>query len=176
MDSLHLQKPQPFWHPLVAGITLGFVLLLAFLITGHGVGASGFFTRLSATISNWIAPTWTMANQYFGPFVQGTTSPLSSWITWEIVGVVVGALAGSLVGRRFRLTIERGIDVTHGRRLFLAFVGGILVGFGARLARGCTSGLGLSGSATLAVAGFVFLIGFFAAGLVVSHLLRREWP
>jgi hypothetical protein len=38
------------------------------------------------------------------------------------------------------------------------------------LATGCTSGLGLSGSATLAVAGFVFLGGFFVAGLLVCRL------
>ncbi|MCO5126333.1 MAG: YeeE/YedE family protein [Rhodobacteraceae bacterium] len=38
------------------------------------------------------------------------------------------------------------------------------MGFGSRLARGCTSGLGLSGGATLAVSGFVFLAGFFLAG------------
>lgn len=175
MDGPDLQRPQPFWHPLTAGVALGFVLLLAFLITGHGVGASGFFTRLSVALSDWIMPAWTAANTYFGPFVQGATTPLSSWITWEIVGVVIGGVTGSVVSRRFRPTIERGISIGLGRRLSLAFIGGMLVGFGARLARGCTSGLGLSGSATLAVAGFVFLIGFFAAGFAVSRFLRREW-
>ena len=41
--------------------------------------------------------------------------------------------------------------------------GGMLSGFGASLAGGCTSSLGLSGGATLAVAAFVFLIAFAAA-------------
>jgi uncharacterized membrane protein YedE/YeeE len=60
-------------------------------------------------------------------------------------------------------------------RLGLALAGGILSGFGARVAAGCTSGLGLSGSAVLATAGFVFLIGFFGAGLMTGFLTRRLW-
>ena len=51
----------------------------------------------------------------------------------------------------------------------------LLAGFGARLARGCTSGLGLSGGAALAVGGFVFLMAFFIAGFAVSYLTRRIW-
>ena len=86
-----------------------------------------------------------------------------------------GGLASSLISGRFRATIERGPNTTPARRLVTALAGGVLVGFGARLARGCTSGLGLSGGATLAVAAFVFLIAFFAAGFVVMRLVRREW-
>jgi len=71
--------------------------------------------------------------------------------------------------------VERGRGAGVGGRLVYAFAGGALAGFGARLARGCTSGLGLSGGATLAVAGFVFLLTFFAAGFVVSLAMRREW-
>jgi uncharacterized membrane protein YedE/YeeE len=54
--------------------------------------------------------------------------------------------------------------------LLKALAGGVLAGFGARIAAGCTSGVGLSGSAVLGVAGFVFLGAFFVAGLVVSRL------
>lgn len=167
--------PRPFWHPLTAGILLGLVLLATFLITGHGLGASGFFSRLATAVGNWLAPAWTAANAYFGPSVQGGVNPLPSWITWEVVGVIIGALAGSLGSGRFKAMIEGGPSTAAGNRLAYAFAGGTLVGFGARLARGCTSGLGLSGSATLAVAGFVFLIFFFAAGFAVSYATRRAW-
>lgn len=71
--------------------------------------------------------------------------------------------------------VEGGPATALGMRFAYAFGGGMLVGFGGRLARGCTSGLGLSGSATLAVAGFVFLIFFFAAGFGVSYFTRRAW-
>src|SRR5664280_3759721 len=92
---------RPFWPPLTAGIALGLVLLATFLLTGHGLGASGFFARFTAWLGGEIVPTATQTNAYLGPFLKGVTNPLASWITWEIVGV--------------------------------------LTGFGARLARGCTS-------------------------------------
>ena len=166
---------QPFWHPLVAGIALGGVLLLTFLLSGHGLGASGFVTRLAAGVSGVLAPAWSAANAYFGPYFGEGVALLNSWIGWEALGVLIGALAGSMVSGRFRAMIERGAGKAATSRLAYAFAGGVLVGFGARLARGCTSGLGLSGSATLAVAGFVFLLAFFAAGFAASYLMRGRW-
>ena len=49
---------------------------------------------------------------------------------------------------------------------------GRLWGTAVRVSAGCTSGLGLSGAATLAIAAFVFLATFFAAGLLMSRLTR----
>jgi hypothetical protein len=46
--------PRPFWGPLRAGLSLGAVLLLTFMLTGHGLGATGFTTRLTA----WLGATW----------------------------------------------------------------------------------------------------------------------
>lgn len=51
-------------------------------------------------------------------------------------------------------------------------IGGLLARFGARIAAGCTSGLGLSGAATLSIAAFVFLGAFFVTGLIVSRLVK----
>lgn len=166
-------QPRPFWPPLVAGIALGGVLLFAFLVTGHGLGASGFFARLAAWLGSVLAPAWAETNSYFAPFLRG--NPLQGWITWEMIGVVLGGLAGALAAGRFRPGIEHGPRIGSGSRLGYALAGGVLVGFGARVAQGCTSGIGLSGSATLALAGFVFLAGFFLAGFATSALMRRAW-
>jgi len=167
-------QPRPFWHPLAAGGLLGVALLLTFLITGHGLGASGFFARMAAWVAAQLAPGWAAANGYFSPFLQAG-NPLFSWISWEVVGVLIGGLLGAVGAGRFRLGIERGPQLGTGSRLLFALVGGVLVGFGARLAQGCTSGVGLSGAATLAVAGFVFLAGFFIAGFATAHVTRRLW-
>ena len=164
---------RPYWHPLAAGLVLGGALFLTFLASGHGLGASGFFTRATAALWGWVAPAQAAANPYLGGFFAGKV--LDSWITWQVVGVMIGALAGSLSSGRFRPMIERGASINTAQRLAFALAGGMLVGFGARLARGCTSGLGLSGSATLAVSGFLFLIFFFAAGFAVAAVSRRIW-
>ena len=57
----------------------------------------------------------------------------------------------------------------------LALVGGVLAGFAARLARGCTSGQGLVGGAELSVGAWVFLMCIFAGGWMVAWFVRKQW-
>jgi len=83
---------RPFWPPWVAGIALGLVLLLTFVLSGHGLGASGAATDLVAGVGLQVAPEAIKANSYLGPMVADG-SPLGSWLSWEIVGVAIGALA-----------------------------------------------------------------------------------
>ncbi len=165
--------PKPFWPPLYAGIGLGFTLLGMFIVSNHGLGAYGFIRRLEAQLIAWIAPAWGQTQPFFQSFLAG--QPLDSWITWEIMGLALGALVASFLGRRWHWRIERGRGISNRQRLGFAFGGGLLAGFGAALADGCTSGLGLSGAATLALAGFVFLAAFFAGGVAVARLTRRIW-
>jgi uncharacterized membrane protein YedE/YeeE len=162
---------RPFWSPLMAGVALGLVLLLTFVLTGHGLGATGASTRMTAWLGLAVAPAATQANSYLGPMVQGG-NPLASWISWQVIGVAIGALVAAFLGGRFRVQLDGARSVGAPRRLVAALGGGLLAGFGARVAAGCTSGLGLSGAAPLAIAAFVFLGLFFATGLIVSRLVK----
>lgn len=164
------EVPQrPYWPAWVAGLSLGVVLLLTFVFTGHGLGATGFTTRLSAWLGDVVAPRWTLANDYLGPMIEDG-SVLSSWITWQVLGVLLGALVSGVLAKRLAWRVEGAATAGRTGRLLKALAGGILAGIGARIAAGCTSGVGLSGAAVLSVAGFVFLGAFFAAGLVASRL------
>lgn len=162
---------KPFWHPLVAGVALGLVLLLTFVWTGHGLGATGASTRLSAWLGSVFAHDATVGNAYLGPLLAHG-NPMPNWITWEVIGVALGALASAMLARRFRIQLDGARSVGSTKRMATALVGGMLSGFGARVAAGCTSGLGLSGAATLSIAAFVFLAVFFVAGLVATKLIR----
>ena len=168
-------KTRPIWNSHLAGVLLGLVLLLTFLLTGHGLGASGAPTALAAVASNVIAPAATEGGEYLGPMVADGNNPLDSWIVWEVLGVGIGALLAAWWSGHLRVRVEGPPRLHNPGRLALALAGGILSGFGARVAAGCTSGLGLSGSAVLATAGFVFLIGFFGAGIMTGFLTRRLW-
>ena len=164
------ELPQrPYWPAWAAGLALGVVLLLTFVFTGHGLGATGFTTRLSAWLGDFAAPQWTLANDYLGPMLEDG-SVLSSWITWQVLGVFLGALVSAWFAGRMAWRIEGEASAGRVGRLLKALAGGILAGVGARIAAGCTSGVGLSGAAVLSVAGFVFLGAFFAAGLVAARL------
>jgi uncharacterized membrane protein YedE/YeeE len=161
-----------FWPPLWAGVVLGLVLLLTFVWTGHGLGATGATTRLSAWLGLQLAPAATSGNAYLGPMVEAG-HPLSSWISWQVLGVALGALASAFWAGRLRVQFDGERRAGRGVRLLKALTGGVFAGFGARVAAGCTSGLGLSGAATLSIAAFVFLAVFFVAGLQVTRVMRR---
>jgi uncharacterized membrane protein YedE/YeeE len=57
----------------------------------------------------------------------------------------------------------------------LAFLGGAIMGYGARLARGCTSGQALSGGAVLSVGSWAFALAIFASAYAVAWFFRRLW-
>ena len=162
---------KPFWRPAVAGIALGLVLLLTFMLSGHGLGASGAASHLVADVAVRIAPDATRANAYLGPMVADD-APAVTWISWEVLGIAIGALVSAFLAGRFRVRLDRVQSSSSRQRLIKALLGGVLSGFGARVSAGCTSGLGLSGAATLAIAAFVFLGLFFATGLIVSRLVK----
>jgi hypothetical protein len=142
--------------PYVAGVGLGLVLLASFVFAGRGLGASGAFTRVAATI----APLPT-AND--------------PWLLYEIAGVIIGGFASALLAGRVRREVERGPRLSSTSRLGLAFAGGAAMGLGAVLARGCTSGLALTGGALLSVGSWIFMLAAFAAAYAIAPLLRRAW-
>lgn len=57
------------------------------------------------------------------------------------------------------------------KALALLLIGGLLVGFGARYAGGCTSGHSISGISNLQLPSFIATIGFFIGGLIMIHLI-----
>lgn len=74
---------------------------------------------------------------------------------WLIIGLVLGSLAAALPGRRFR------IEPLTAPGAVSALLGGLLLGWGAMTAIGCTFGVLLSGIQAFALSGWIF-----AAGLV----------
>ena len=96
---------KPFWPSVAAGIALGLVLLLTFLMTGHGLGASGAFTDVVAGAGLTLAPEATQANRYLGPKVADG-NPIGSWMTWEVLGVFIGALIAAFMAGRFRVQLD----------------------------------------------------------------------
>jgi uncharacterized membrane protein YedE/YeeE len=74
-----------------------------------------------------------------------------------------------------KLGIDKGAHVSTAKRLVLAVLGGVAMGFAARLARGCTSGQALTGGAALSLGSWVFMMAVFTGGYLVAPLVRREW-
>jgi formate dehydrogenase gamma subunit len=170
-----LRAPE-YWPPYAAGLGLGLTLLAAFVVIGQGLGASGAFTRWLAALLGAVAPGYTSASPYWGNYFQpGQQSPLFDFLVFEIIGAAAGGLVSGWLSGRLRLAVDKGPRISTRTRYALALGGGILTGFGARLARGCTSGLALSGGAVLSAGAFLFMMSVFAAGFIGAYFMRRYW-
>lgn len=168
-------RAKPFVNPYVGGAILGVVLFLAFLLTGNGLGASGGIARVLVSMEDKVAPEHVDRTAYLLKMAGGDKNPLNSWIVFVTLGVLLGSFVSSLVHRRLKVETQKGPRISVKTRWLLAFLGGTLMGYGARLARGCTSGQGLSGAATLAVGSWVFLMAVFAGGFALAWFVRKEW-
>jgi hypothetical protein len=156
-------------------VGVGAVLVLAYVIMGRGLGASGAFSALVASGVAAVAPAHAAANPAVSGYSAGGTNPLRDWLVIEVVGVALGGLLSAVAAGRFRIGIERGPRISDRGRLAYAFGGGLVMAFGAKLARGCTSGLALSGGALLSVGAWIFVVAAFAAGYAAAPLVRRQW-
>jgi len=163
-------------NPYLAGVGLGLVLLLAYVLVGRGLGASGAFSAVVAVIVNAVAPAHAQSNEFYRGYLEnGFGSPFKSFLVFEVLGVAVGGFLSGALSGRLKRTVERGPRMSAPGRIVLAILGGALMGFGAKLARGCTSGQGLSGGAVLDLGSWTFMIMVFAAGYAGAYFLRREW-
>jgi hypothetical protein len=161
-------------NPYAAGIGLGLVLLSTYAVMGHGIGASGAFATTTAAAVDAVAPAHAAANSYYRSY-NDAGSPFASWIVIEVLGIVAGAFVSALFAGRLRRGIERGPHAAASTRLAWAFAGGSLMGFASRLARGCTSGLALTGGAALSVGSWVFMLALFGAAYALAPALRKQW-
>jgi hypothetical protein len=163
--------------PYLAGIAIGLVLLAAYASAGRGLGASGAFATLVATGMAVVEGSARVsASPATAPYLtSGFTSPLHDWLVLELLGVVAGGFASAWLAGRTKLAIERGLGISSRQRLVVAVAGGVLMGFGAKLARGCTSGQALSGGALLAAGSWIFIATCFATGYALAPFARRLW-
>jgi uncharacterized membrane protein YedE/YeeE len=164
-----------YMNPYVAGTLLGMVLLLAIFLTGHGIGASGAMRNCAISIVNTIDRTHTESSEYYLRYVGEGKKPLKSWITFEIMGVLVGAFVSGAFSKRLKLSTEKSPRISNTVRLIFAFIGGAFFVYGAQLARGCTSGAALSGMAVLSVAGFVTMVAIFGSAYIFAWIFRKLW-
>ena len=171
-----VRGPRPYSNPYLAGFGLGLVLLAAFVIMGRGLGASGAFSSAVAAAVQGVAPQHTRANEFYSEYLgDGSVNPLMDWLVFEVIGLFAGGLISGALAGRISKSIEKGPSIGSRARLCFAFTGGALMGIGAKLARGCTSGQALTGGALLGVGSWAFMLAVFAGGYAMAWFMRRQW-
>jgi uncharacterized protein len=165
-----------YWNPYIAGIGLGLTLLAAFVIMGRGLGASGGFSTMVSYGVGKLAPAHAWSNGMYSSYLKSAPGhPLADWVIFEILGVVIGGFLSGWTAHRLRLRVERGPRIGSWPRLMLAFCGGALMGFAAKIARGCTSGQALTGGALLNLGSWVFMLAIFAGAYMLAYFVKRQW-
>ena len=163
--------PSRAWNPYVAGALSGLLLVLSVFVTGKYFGASTTYVRAAGYVESAVDAERVSAMAYFIKEV-----PKLDWQFLFVVGIILGSIGAALASRTFRIQsvpdrFAARFGPAPGKRYLLAFIGGAIAMFGARLADGCPSGHGLSGSLQLAASGFVALICFFIGGLIMARLV-----
>jgi uncharacterized membrane protein YedE/YeeE len=164
------------WSPYAAGVLIGLLQIPAFLIIETALGASSSYVTVGGLIASWFDPS-ILQVEYVARHVA--TSAKNWWQVALVGGIGIGALLSAKLSGAVRKPISpiwaRALDSSSpSRRYSVAFVGGFLMLFGARLADGCTSGHGLSGMAQLSVGSTVAVAAMFAGGIGVALLMLRR--
>jgi hypothetical protein len=164
-----------YWHPYLGGLLLGLVLFSSFFLTGNGLGASGGLNRLVVFVEDLIAPAHIDRVPYLLKMAGGDKNPLDDWIIPMIFGTLVGGFVSGWLNGRLQVETNKGPNITKKTRWVTAFIGGAIMGYGARMARGCTSGQALSGGAVLSLGSWVFMFAVFGGAYALAYFVRKLW-
>lgn len=173
MKTLHFKKKR--WSPYIVGSLIG--ILLSFLLTlGYTIGVSTGIARSAALIQYFLSKDSISHNSYF--FTLLNDQPLFDWKILFIIGIFFGALLTSKYSDEKphctqTLWVKRFGTSKIGRYL-TAFVGGIFLSVGARIANGCTSGHAISGGGQLSLTSWIFIISLFSVAIPTSMLIYSK--
>jgi uncharacterized membrane protein YedE/YeeE len=175
LKKLFSKPSKPYWNPYFGGVLLGTVLFISYFLTGNGLGASGGLSRYVAYIEDLIAPGHIDQVPYLISMAGGEKNPLDNWIVMVSTGVILGGFISGLINGRTKFETNKGPNISKQKRWLIAFIGGIFFTYGARLARGCTSGQALSGGATLSAGSWVVMFAIFGGAYALAYFVRKLW-
>ena len=161
----------PEWSPHVVGIGIGLLSCVAFVLSDKPIGCSTAFARTSGMLEQLVRGPKVRDMAYFRQVV-----PEIDWEWMLVIGVFIGAtLSATLSGDRQAPEVSPVWRARFGDsqalRLTAAFVAGGLMMFGARLAQGCTSGHGISGTLQLAISSWLFILLAFGIATVTAWIV-----
>ena len=170
-----LSVPSSPLKPYLVGTGIGVLSWLAFAVVAQPLGITTALSEVSGAVTGLVTgQDFVKANSYWAK-----TIPAWDYGTLFLIGTLLGGLLGAVTARGFRIEWAPQVWTEHfgasrPKRFAAALLGGFLTMYGARLAGGCTSGNGISGSLQLAVSGWTFMAVMFATGLATALILFRS--
>lgn len=160
------------WSPYAVGAGIGLLSWIVFVVVANPIGITTAMSQIAGGLATPVVGAEAVAQN---PYWARNPLRLDYGILF-LVGTFLGALASALLTRTWKLesvpTVwEERFGPSVAKRYAVAFIGGAMAMYGARLAGGCTSGNGISQGLQLAVVGWTFLVAMFATGLLTAWLL-----
>ena len=161
----------PAWSPYLVGAGIGLLSWLTFYFADKAIGASSFYATIAGFLGKLVARRHTESLQYYQ-----SNPPRVDWAFVFILASIIGGFIAAWSGGEIRnewlhpMWTDRFGDSVLFRGL-IGFVGGVLMAIGARMAGGCTSGNGISGTLQLNAGSWLAVIAMFIGGVVTAWLL-----
>ncbi|MBY0099209.1 selenium metabolism membrane protein YedE/FdhT [Mesobacillus maritimus] len=149
--SLYNKIFKEYWNPYIAISLAGLVSALYFSLTSTVWAVTGEFTRFGGHILQWFGIDVSQWAYFNLVGLEGT--PIGRSDGWIVIGMLVGALIMILLSNSFKIRIPN-----QKRRLVQGFIGGIIAGFGARLALGCNLAAFFTGVPQFSFHAWVFML------------------
>ena len=149
--------PLGWQHYWVGGLLIGCGAALLFVLTGRIGGMSTVFS------SSW---SYVVQRPFFQ---QARFVDSRSWRLVYALGLVLGALL-------WWLGLAGGVPEATAVSVWQLLVGGFLVGYGARLGNGCTSGHGICGLGSLQWPSLLAVLTFMATAFLSANVMARWLP
>lgn len=166
------------WSPYLVGTGIGMLSWITFAWMNKALGVSTTMVRATGAMERVVAKSHVESNAYFVKYL-GTVAEPKPVFEWQFALVIMlffGALlAAKLAGSKFEEQVPRLWAWRFGPSKWIryigAFLGGVILLFGARLAGGCTSGHAISGALQLAVSSWAFFIAMIVGGAITAFIL-----
>jgi hypothetical protein len=175
LAALFNRPKKAYVHPYFGGLVLGLVLFLSIFFTGNGLGASGAVSRIDVFLVDLVAPQHVDQTSYLLKMAGGDKNPLDDWILPVFLGSILGGFSSGLFNGRVKFETNKGPQISNQTRWAMAFIGGTIFVYGARMARGCTSGQALTGGATLSAGSWALMMMIFAGAYAMAYFVRKLW-
>lgn len=153
-------------HWALAGAGIAAITLVLMFVLNRRLGLSSGFEDLCSLA---------LPFPYFRREGLLATRP---WRLPFVIGLLVGGVLSAVLAGGWQPLWDAGrldeaFALSHTGKVIWMFAGGLCIGFGTRLAGGCTSGHGVFGLANLEWPSLVAVLSFMATGIIVSHLIFR---
>jgi len=164
------------WSPYVVGMGIGLLSWFAFFTADKHLAITLQYEHIGAMAQMAAMPHAVEANGYYAARAAQGLEPRVGWYFMLLLGVFIGArLSSWLSGELSKVTVPPlwrwRFGDSRARRFAAAFIGGALMVFGARVAGGCTSGHGISGTLQLAVQSWTFILLAFVVAIGTAFLI-----